>query len=115
MEIKDILLTIATISGLFGGLVGGWATIRGIKPKNLLDDSSAAENFQKIVIELQAEMVDLRTQQTQDRFMLTEYIRGTKILIAQLQRLRVTPDWIPPLDYDENTRPRKKGGFDLRL
>lgn len=115
MEIKDIIILTFAFFGAVGGVAGTWATLKGIRPKNLLDDSSAAENFQKIVIELQAEMIDLRTQQTQDRFMLTEYIRGTKILIAQLQRLRVTPDWIPPLDFDENTRPRKKGGFDMRL
>ena len=114
MDIKDILLTLSLIFGAFGSIVGSYVAVKSIRPKSLLDSSQAAENFQEIVVKLQAEMEDLRTQQVQDRFMLTEYIRGTKILISQLKRMRVTPDWIPPLDFDQPTKPKSGGLWDNR-
>jgi len=60
----------------------------------------------------------------QDRLLLREYMRGTKILIGQLEDRDITPLWYPPTEYanimDESpTQPdkrpqRKSGGFGMR-
>ena len=112
---------------ILGLALTAWNTYKGLKPKTLLDDSSAAVNFQKTVIELQGENAEMKKAQKENRRMieelqerensaseiLTEYMRGTKILITQLQRERLTPDWLPPIHADKPTRPRT-GGFAKR-
>jgi len=123
MDIKDTILIVVTIFSVTGGIAGAWATVRGIRPKSLLDDSSAAGNYQKLVIELQDEIAEYRPliakvaaleeHQAHTDGLLIEYMRGAKILIAQLQRQRLTPDWFPPIS-DTTPPKRNTGGLGLR-
>ncbi|MDL5396038.1 hypothetical protein, partial [Escherichia coli] len=55
-QIRDFVI-------ILGLALTAWNTYKGLKPKTLLDDSSAAVNFQKTVIELQGENAEMKKAQ----------------------------------------------------
>lgn len=53
METKDIIILVFAFFGAVGGVAGAWATIKGIGPKNRVDESTASKNFQEIIVKMQ--------------------------------------------------------------
>jgi hypothetical protein len=59
---KDTIFYIGTVCAILSTIVTGYIALKGMKPKQLLDGSQAAENFQDIIIKMQAEMVDMKAK-----------------------------------------------------
>ena len=60
MDVKDSVAIGSLIFSAFAVLITAWVALKGAKPKQLLDSSAAAENFQEIVIKMQKEMEEMR-------------------------------------------------------
>ena len=110
MEIKDVLLIIATISGLLVGVIGRGATLKSVRPKSLLDDSSAAGNFQKLVLELQSEVSELHNK-----------IDGKQLKVhmtIEIDKAPVVDNWqwvnLSEADTKQSQPRRASGGLGMR-
>lgn len=112
-------IAIAVIGGLFGvagALVPIWVTRKRHPTRNVTNTSSIVDAtatavrllreevnaYRDETVALRAELAEeeRRTDELSDELRqvttsLAEYRRGVRVLITQLQRLGVTPDWQP--------------------
>lgn len=106
MDAKDTIFSLGIIFSIVMSIIGGYAALKNIRPKNLLDGSQAAENFQDIVIRLQGEVKELR-----DR------VDGKQLKVHMTIEIDKAPivdhwQWINTNDADtKQLPPRRQNGF----
>ena len=100
---------ITLIASVFAVLISSYVALKGVRPKQLLDGSTAAENFQDIVVKLQGEVKELRDK-----------LDGKQLKVHMTIEIDKAPtvdkwEWVNIHDADTiKAPPRKSGGLGMR-
>ena len=93
-NLKDLILLAGSIFGLLSLPVSVWVTLKRTRPQVLVDDSSAAVNFQALVIALQARMKESDAANAEKIAELEGIIKGAVLKIEIKTTLGGTPNMI---------------------
>lgn len=122
-QVNDAIL-IVLIGALGGGVIGPIVIFLWNRIFNKNKDSTdLAKTAFDIANQVAGEFRESQVDAKQDRLLLREYMRGTRILTAQIEEKNEIPRWFPPIDYadvldntptqPDNRKPPniKRGGF----
>jgi hypothetical protein len=115
MGIEDILnalkvigeLILAFIAGIGGFLVSKQISHSTIKKQDSEATSEITSAAIELVKPLREELKQIRAELRKTNARLKVMEDGVCILIQQLERLDIVPDWIPPVTEDENKNEEK--------
>ncbi len=107
MSISDLITLIASV---FAVIISSYVALKGARPKQFLDGSVAAENFQDVVIKLQGEVKDLRDKMDGKQLKVH--------MTIEIDKAPIVDDWQWVNSNDVDTKkiqPRKNtGGLGMR-